>query len=542
MTATVTSTAPGAALAKAARQLRDRARTTQFGRAVENLAGDTRKRITSSPSGKAVRIVKDYVFDLYYPVHRVSLARRLRTTPLLLATEYLVYRVDAVAERNVEVDLNAEQVRDYRRLRTYKRVLRGALRFVGAWNAEVARQIEEGERFVRHENALTTGTRPRTHEAIMTTAELRPTDVRMLHAMMFAIDGKEMDEAVRDLLHPVEVLADIANDLRHYERDVTAGTFNVYAALVDLHGPDAPRVLKEEVDRYEAVFEQRLAAYSSPRTAEIARLCRRRYAAARAAFPDPIDPATLPVPPKKKTAAPISTSVFVTGSLCAIAWIVAYAGIIWRGFADDTFGMPVTALAANLSWEFVYGFVIDPFGDYIHNFSIVWFLVDLVIAWQAWKHGRRDFASPFVRKNFRTLFTSAVGIALPITYLAFVEFRDPDGEYTGFGVNLLMSILFVAMLDRRDSVAGQSMYIAVSKWLGTLLAWVATALTVTTSPKQPLPTSWRAFLSGSFGHRDYPLTPLINVIYWVTFVVDAVYTVQLGRRLRAAGTSPWRRF
>ena len=32
----------------------------------------------------------------------------------------------------------------------------------------------------------------------------------------------------------------------------------------------------------------------------------------------------------------------------------------------------------------------------------------------------------------------------------------------------MMSILFIAMLVRRDNVDGQSMYIAIFKWLGTL--------------------------------------------------------------------------
>jgi hypothetical protein len=42
------------------------------------------------------------------------------------------------------------------------------------------------------------------------------------------------------------------------------------------------------------------------------------------------------------------------------------------------------------------------------------------------------------------------------------------GAYAAFLQNLLMSILFIGMLVRRGSTEGQSMTIAVSKWLGTL--------------------------------------------------------------------------
>ena len=129
-----------------------------------------------------------------------------------------------------------------------------------------------------------------------------------------------------------------------------------------------------------------------------------------------------------------------------------------------------------------------------------------------------------------------------MTYLAFLEFNDPDGEYTGFGINLMMSILYLVMLERRGGPDGQSMYIAVGKWLGTFCAWVATALTVTTPPDRTWPEGWRQFTRDSLQNRSYPLTPLINVMYGWTFLLDAVYGVLLYRRLRVAGISPWRRF
>lgn len=234
--------------------------------------------------------------------------------------------------------------------------------------------------------------------------------------------------------------------------------------------------------------------------------------------------------------------MFVTGTICVIAWVIAYASIIRRGFADESFGMPITALAANLSWEAIYGFLIDPFGDYIHVLSIPCFLIDLVIALQAWKHGAADFESPFVHENFHAIMLGAVATAFPITYFGFKEFNDPDGEYTGFGINLMMSALFIAMLLRRNDVKGQSMYAAIFKWLGTFAAYIATALTVTTSPERPFPKSFRSFVIDSARHKEYPLTPLINVTYAATFVIDATYTRLLYSRLKAAGMSPWRRF
>ena len=233
--------------------------------------------------------------------------------------------------------------------------------------------------------------------------------------------------------------------------------------------------------------------------------------------------------------------VVVTGVLCVVSWMIAYFAIIRRGFKDQTFGMPVAALAANLSWEASYSFLVDPLGDHIHTLSIPCFFIDLVIAAQCLKYGGKDFTVPLVRKYFRLIFCAAVAVAFPVVYLGFGEFNDPDGEYTGFGINFMMSFLFIAMLLRRDGAGGQSMYIAIFKWLGTFFAYIATALTVTTSQANPLPESLWSFAVDTVTHTTYPLTPLINVMYGVTFFVDILYIGLLHARLRDCKISRWRR-
>lgn len=221
---------------------------------------------------------------------------------------------------------------------------------------------------------------------------------------------------------------------------------------------------------------------------------------------------------------------------------MAYLGIIYRGFKDKTFGMPIAALAANISWEAIYAFFCDPLGDYLHVLSIPWFLIDLAIAAQCFLYGAKDFSTPFVRKYFKAIFFCAIAIAFPILYFSFHEFRDPAGEYTGFGINFMMSLLFVAMLLRREGVGGQSVYIAIFKWLGTFLAYIATAVEATTSHANPWPDSFTSFVYKTVTHQTYPLTPLINVLYWGTFFVDILYIVLLYRRLKACKIAPWKRF
>jgi hypothetical protein len=235
----------------------------------------------------------------------------------------------------------------------------------------------------------------------------------------------------------------------------------------------------------------------------------------------------------------ISASIVFSGSV--LAWGTAYVLIIYRGFRDRTYGMPMPSLAANLSWEAIWAFVIKPFSDIGHIMTIPWFCIDLVIAWQCLAYGRNDATEPFLRKYHRWLFAAALALAFPITYLAFKEFDDWYAEYTAVGGALLMSILFAGLLIRRRGAGGQSMYIGVAKWLGTLLAWIATSLTVNTTAADPWPSSLWTFAADTVTHTAYPLTPLITLLYAATFVTDLLYIVLLRTRLREHGIRPWRR-
>jgi hypothetical protein len=79
----------------------------------------------------------------------------------------------------------------------------------------------------------------------------------------------------------------------------------------------------------------------------------------------------------------------------------------------------------------------------------------------------------------------------------------------------MMSVLFIAMLIRRNNISGQSMYIAFFKWLGTLaptvLVWFAT------------------------GSR------LVLMLGLACFFYDVVYMVMLRRKFVETGLNPWTR-
>ena len=151
-----------------------------------------------------------------------------------------------------------------------------------------------------------------------------------------------------------------------------------------------------------------------------------------------------------------------------VLWTLTYLLIIRQGFLDRTYGMPLAALCANLSWEFIFSFV------YPHDLpqravNVVWLTFDLVILLQLLVQGPHEFAG-LPRRAFYAMFALAFATSFGTVLAVTLEFGDFDGVYSAFGQNLMMSILFIAMLYSRRSLRGQSVWIALSKIAGTALA------------------------------------------------------------------------
>jgi len=216
------------------------------------------------------------------------------------------------------------------------------------------------------------------------------------------------------------------------------------------------------------------------------------------------------------TALSIKVSPELTWSLeigSGIFWTLVYLLIIRLGFRDKTYGVPITALCANISWEFIFSFMI-PHDSPQNYINVVWFVFDLIIVCQTLRFGRTVFEP---RQLFYPAFVlglvTSFGVILAITY----EFSDWDGKYAAFGQNLMMSVLFIAMLLKRRDVSGQSVYIALFKMLGTLLPSILFYL-------------------------RFPTSVLLNSLYVSIFVFDSIYLVMLYAKHRELGINPWIRF
>ena len=196
---------------------------------------------------KVIRVVMDFGFKFYFRAQRLSWWQRLRCTPMLFRAEYMVFQADAVAESAKDVDLDPARNNDHETVRRYKATFEAykarfeaLLRRANGHNEAVARQIDLGEEYLYLENKVTSS-RAATHAEVLRLVELRSFDLRLLHSMTFALLGRPVDNELLDLLWPVEVLHDIADDLATYHQDIAAGLFNTYDAFVSAVRPGRAR-------------------------------------------------------------------------------------------------------------------------------------------------------------------------------------------------------------------------------------------------------------------------------------------------------------
>lgn len=163
--------------------------------------------------------------------------------------------------------------------------------------------------------------------------------------------------------------------------------------------------------------------------------------------------------------------VLVLQVVSAVSWTTVYVACIAIGFRQRTYAMPVFALALNLAWELIYSYN-GLSGAESFSFqtvaNITWACCDLVIAYTFIRFGRRQL--PELAGDRFPLFASlafATGLVAQLAFYLHFEWLQA-AQYSAFAQNALMSVLFVAMYARRRGPAGQSMVIAVAKWLGTL--------------------------------------------------------------------------
>jgi len=196
----------------------------------------------------------------------------------------------------------------------------------------------------------------------------------------------------------------------------------------------------------------------------------------------------------------------------AVGWTLTYILAIRQAVRDGRVGIPAYLVAVNFAWEFSLGFLLEQTPTQ-RQINLFWVVFNVVLLYQAFRYGRRDHSA----LSPRAFTWSLVGVLIWAALMVMAganEFHDRDGMYTGMIIQVPLSASFLLMLKRRGSSVGQSMYIAVAKFVGSVFAGLT------------------AFIV-------YP-SHLLFLMLVPTYVgLDIAYLVMLRRTMRAEGRPLW---
>lgn len=206
----------------------------------------------------------------------------------------------------------------------------------------------------------------------------------------------------------------------------------------------------------------------------------------------------------------------VLAILSGIFWTIAYLLIIRRSIQDRSVGMPMAAICMNIAWEFIFSFVYPSHKPQLY-INYVWFFLDLLIVIQFLKLNKIEFGNHLPKNFFYPAFFSTLVVSFFNMLFIAHDFSVAKGAtYTAFEINSIVSMLFIHMLLSRNTVRGQSIYIAIAKMIGTACASLAV-------------------------YQSLPSSILLNFLYLAILLFDGVYTVMLYGKFREQGMIPWQR-
>lgn len=151
-----------------------------------------------------------------------------------------------------------------------------------------------------------------------------------------------------------------------------------------------------------------------------------------------------------------------------IGWVVAYVGTAMTIVKRQVVEIPAGAVAANVAWEFVWGFIIgSTMGRAFTWGYALWCLQDLFITYSTFKYGHKQVSNPQLRKAFKPAMAFGI-VAWGFAIYFFVKggYDNGYGAFSGYILNVMMSALYILLL-LQGNARDFSALVGWSKMIGT---------------------------------------------------------------------------
>ncbi len=160
---------------------------------------------------------------------------------------------------------------------------------------------------------------------------------------------------------------------------------------------------------------------------------------------------------------PLEHVFFFSG---CVAWVVIYINVIRAIRTIQYIEIPIMAVCANISWEFIWSFLFETnMGEiYVWGYRI-WFILDCYILYGLLRYGWKQFINDTFKKSFHWLVFALIGCWFFILYF-FIKLYDYPitqmGALSGYIINWMMSMLFITLYTRS---ANKTLFSKTNNWL-----------------------------------------------------------------------------
>jgi len=160
---------------------------------------------------------------------------------------------------------------------------------------------------------------------------------------------------------------------------------------------------------------------------------------------------------------PLEHIFFIIG---CVAWVIIYVNVIRRMHTVRYIEIPIMAVCANISWEFIWSFLFETnMGSlYVWGYRL-WFFLDCYILYGLLKYGSKQLVQEAFRKHFHLI----VGVLLACwSFMLYFYIKIYDypishmGAFSGYIINWMMSMLFITLFLR---TADKSLFSLTNNWL-----------------------------------------------------------------------------
>ncbi len=156
-----------------------------------------------------------------------------------------------------------------------------------------------------------------------------------------------------------------------------------------------------------------------------------------------------------------------------VLWLITYIAALRTSHRERVTTIPLAAVCLNITWEIVHSIVYPPPRQIDLITNLAWLALDLFVLFQIFRFGRARQAIPQIRQYFVPVVFGTLVLCF-VGHLTFHRhvtansiFPDESGAIPAFLINLVMSVLFIAMYFQRSDGAGLSRTVAWAKFAGS---------------------------------------------------------------------------